>query len=223
MERAYRLAQDRSVPMRAQEQRVGEAGEALTVARRELIDIITVRLSELLEDMDAVSSAAQRNRLDVLWRDLRNELDALEAEGGEGFALLPVVFPEVNFDPRDGPEDLEAKAEILERRAAVTDTIIRDVEDQIETLEDRIRIERQRRDFLAGTDRFDDVRAPGVPARPPGDPTVAAPDTAGVANRPRSLQERLADSGAYRDQLEAYRDQLLIRARQFRGRLRAIT
>lgn len=223
LERAYRLAQDRSVPMRAQEGRLAETGDALAEARRRLIDVITLRLGELLEDMDAVSSAAQRNRLDVLWRDLRNELEELEAEAGDRFALRPVILPEVGFDPRDGPEDLIAKAELLERRAARTDTIIQDVEGQIEALEDRIRAERRVSDFLAGTDRFDDMRAPGTPGRTPGGAEVLPADTTGAANRPRTLQERLADSRAYLLQLEAYRDQLLIRARQFRGQLRAIT
>lgn len=221
LEQAFALAQDRSVPLRAQETRVAEVRQRLQEARQDLIDVITVRLGELLAEMDQASSAAERAELDALWRDLANEQERLEAEGGDELALNPVVLPEITFDPRDGPEELEAKAQILERHAAVTDTIIRELDEDIAGLIDRLRIERQRRDFLAGTERFDDTRVPVVTGSGSGERPAAADST--VVDRPRTLEERVEALRRYREQLVAYRTQLEVRARQFRQRVRRMS
>jgi hypothetical protein len=218
LEDAYALAQDRSAPYSSQEERVNEARQRVAEARRALIDVITVRLGELFDRMDQATSAQERNELDALWRDLRNEQEELEDEQGGGLTLTPVVLPEITFDPRDGPEELEAKAQLLDRRAAVADTIIADVDDRIDALNERLRIERQRRDFLANADRFDDTRVPVVSSEGAGERPAAADST--VANRPVTLEERLQALQGYREQLVSYRDQLLIRARQFRERVR---
>lgn len=218
LEEAFAQAQDRSVPLRAQESRVEEARERLAAAREALVDVITVRLGELLALMDQASSARERADLDALWRDLANEQDRLEAEAGGEPTLMPVVLPEIAFDPRDGPDELEAKAQILERHAAVADTVIDSLDDDIEALQDRLRIERQRRDFMAATDRFDDTRVPVVSGSGSGERPAAADST--VANRPETLEERLERLRGYREQLVAYRTQLEVRARQFRQRVR---
>lgn len=218
LEEAFALAQDRSGPLRAQETRVEDARERLSRARRALIDVITVRLGELLAMMDQASSAAERAELDALWRDLANEQDQLEAEEGDELALRPVVLPEITFDPRDGPEELEAKAQILDRLAAVADTVIENLDDDIETLTDRLRIERQRQDFLAGTDRFDDTRVPVVSGGGTPQERPAAVDSMAVS-RPLTLEERLEALRSYREQLVSYRTQLQVRARQFRQRV----
>ena len=99
----------------------------------------------------------------------------------------------------------------------MTDTVIDNLDDEIETLTDRLRIERQRRDFLAGTDRFDDTRVPVVSGGGGGERPAAADST--VANRPLSLEERVEALRSYREQLVDYRTQLQVRARQFRQRI----
>ncbi len=218
LEQAFARAQDRSVPLRAQEARVADARERLAGARDALVDVITVRLGELLSMMDQASSAQERAELDALWRDLANEQDRLEAQVGGEPTLVPVVLPEIAFDPRDGPAELQAKAQILERHAAVTDTVIASLDEDIQALQDRLRIERQRRDFLAGTDRFDDTRVPVVSGAGSGERPEASDST--VTNRPETLEERLERFRSYRQQLVAYRTQLLVRARQFRQRVR---
>ena len=218
LEDAFSLAQDRSGPLRAQETRVEEARERLSATRQALIDVITVRLGELLARMDEAPSSARRAELDALWRDLANEQDQLEREAGGGMALSPVVLPEITFDPRDGPEELEAKAQILDRLAAVADTVIDSLDRDVDALTDRLRIERQRQDFLAGTDRFDDTQVPVVTGGGSGELPAAADSTA--ASRPETLEDRLAALRSYREQLVSYRTQLEIRARQFRERVR---
>ena len=221
LERAYAQAQDRSVPYRDRETRLGEARQALVRARQAVIEIIEIRLEQLVEEMDAALSAQQRERLDILWRDLSTELQQLEAEAGDTFRLEPVVLPEVASDPRDTPEDIQAKAAILERQAVVADTLIQEKEREIQALTARLRNQRQRRDFVAGTDRFDDTRVPVVAGSPTGDRTPSSDSTV-VGQRPITLEERIQMLHGYVEQLASYRDQLLIRAQVFRQRIRSV-
>jgi len=222
LERAYALAQDRSVPRRDQEKRLEEAGAALVRARQALIDILVARLEQLVREMDAAPGAQQRAQLNALFTDHQAELQALEAEAEETFRLEPVVLPEITFDPRDGRDELLAKAELLERRAVVADTLIRYTERQIQSLNQRLRTQRQRRDFLAGAERFDDTRVPVVVGAPTGDPGAVRDSTVAGA-RPLSLEERIQMHRDYLGQIQAYRDQLLIRAQQFRRAVGSVT
>lgn len=216
LQRAYAQAQDRSVPLRDQDRHLAEAREALGEARGALIQTLTGRQEQLVRQMDAARSAEERASLDALFRDISAELQRLEAEEGETYRVTPVeVLPEVTFDPRDGPDEIRAKAEILERQAAVADSAIQNSERQIENLNGRLRNERLRRDFVAGTDRFDDTRVPVVTGLPSGDPTSPTDSTVAGA-RPLTLEERIENLREYIRQLESYRDQLLIRATQFR-------
>lgn len=221
LERAYALAQDRSVPFRDQERRLSEAGEALIQARRALVDVLEIRLEQLVEAMDAAASTEQRGQLDILWRDIATELQQLEDEAGDTFQLNPVVLPEVTSDPRDTPEDILAKAALLERQAGVADTLIQDKNREIEVLRARLRNQRQRRDFVAGTDRFDDTRVPVVTNPPLGERTPSTDSTV-AGQRPITLEERIQMLQDYVEQLVFYRDQLLIRARVFRQRIRSV-
>lgn len=222
LERAFAQAQDRSLPFGAQEERVAATRATLEEARRDLIEIITVRLEQLLAQMDGASSSLQRAQLNALWVDLNNELESLEAESGGGLRLDPVVMPEVEFDPRDGPAELRFKAELLERRAAVADTAIQSVDHVIGVINDQIRIQRQRRDLEAALNRFEDTRLPVVSAQPPGDRPLA-PDSTAAGVVPATPEERLRAWRGYREQLVSYRDQLLIRARTFRQSIRQVT
>ena len=222
LERAYALAQDRSVPRRDQEKRLEEAGAALVRARQALIDILVARLEQLVREMDVAPGALQRAQLNALFTGHQAELQALEGEAQETFRLEPVVLPEITFDPRDGRDELLAKAELLERRAVVADTLIWYTERQIRSLDQRLRTQRQRRDFLAGAERFDDTRVPVVTGVPPADRTAARDSTVAGA-RPLTLEERVQMHRDYLGQLQAYRDQLLIRAQQFRRAVGSVT
>lgn len=221
LERAYALAQDRSVPHRAQEVRLSDAAAALVRARQALVDALAGRMEELVRSMDAAASGEQRARLNTLFMDHQRELAALEAEATDTFRLAPVVLPDIVFDPRDGPDELSFKAELLERRAADADSVIADTDRRIQDLTRRMRIERQGRDFLAGAERFDDTRVPVVAARPtPGQRPASDSTVAGA--RPLTLEERIEALTHYRAQMEAYRDELRVRARQFRLRVGSV-
>lgn len=221
LERAYAQALDRSVPLRDQERRLEEAQAALDAARGRLIEVLEARLEQLVREMDAAPGGRERARLDVLFRDLSAELQSLEAETGGTFRIDPVVLPEITFDPRDGPDELRFKAEVLERKAADADSVIRNTEGLIQTLSNRLRTQRQVRDMVASLDRFDDTRVPVVTGAPPGD-RASVTDSTVVGARPLTLEERIEVLRDYITQLEAYRDQLLIRAEQFRRSVGAV-
>ena len=221
LERASALAQDRSVPARDQESRLKEAGQALVRAREALILALDARMEELVRQMDATPSSQQRGQLNALYGDLQAELQSLEAEAGGTIRLEPVVLPEISFDPRDGPDDLRSKAELLERHAVIADTVIQNTERQIEQLGGRLRRERQQRDFLASADRFDDTRVPVVTGAPTG-ARAAARDSTVAGALPLSLEERIQILRDYVSQLQTRRDQLRIRAEQFRRRVGAV-
>jgi hypothetical protein len=220
LESAFAAAQDRAGPLRGQDQRVEEARGALDARRQVLVQVITLRLEQLVAQMDAAASRQQRTELDLLFRDAQNELRALEAEAEDTFRLEPVVLPEVTFDPRDGPDDLRSKAQLLERQAADIDTLLVDTDRRMEALGSRLRIQRQRGDLLAGVERFDDTRVPVVVGAPAAGGVPA--DSAGVGTRPLTLEERIEELRIYRAQMEAYRDQLLIKAETFRRRIRSV-
>ena len=212
--RAFAIAQERSRPVRDQGLRVREAGEVVEEARRALIEMLTVRLTELLSRM-TLATGAEAARLDAIWRDHNNQLEALESEAEDPFRLDPVVLGEITFDQRDTPEDREDKARLLERMAAMADTAIQVYDRQIEGLQDRLRQERSYQDFLARTRRFGDT-PPVVPTRPVGDPPAQATDSTGAPVPSATLEERIELLRTDRENLLMYRDQLLIRAEQFR-------
>lgn len=220
LEHAWAAAQERAGPFSAQEQRAAMAQDSVVAARRALVEVIQARLEQLLDALDAARSARERAELDILFTDLRNELQALDAEEEDGLSLRPVVLPDVQFDPRDGPEDYEVKAQLLERQAALVQSLAVDVTDRMRTLENRLRIQRQSGDLLANVDRFDDTRVPVV-AGPPRGGVAADSTTAG--GRPLTLEERIQELETYRAWLDDYHARLLQRAETFRRRIGRIT
>jgi hypothetical protein len=220
LERAYREAQDRAGPLQAQTQRVEQTKAALDSTRQALIEIIEVRQGELVAQMDAAANSQQRNDLNTLYQDLTRRLQALETEAADTKRFDPMVIAEVAADPRDGPSETLAKAQIMEHYAALADTAIQDTDRRIDELKTRLRHQQQRADLMAGVERFDDTRLPVV-TNPPGSPTTAA-DSTGAGGRPLTLEERIRGLEDYRTQLEAMRDQMLIRAQEFRRKLGSV-
>jgi hypothetical protein len=221
IDQGLRLAQDRAGPFQAGEQRLDKTKAAVDSARRALIDIIGVRQAELVAQMDAAASSQQRNDLNALYQDLNRELMALETEAGDALRFEPVVLSDVQADPRDGPMEVLGKAQLLEQLAAQADTAIQDVDRQVKELTARQRRQLQMNDLVAGLERFDDTRLPVVTNAPPSGRAPAA-DSTGAGPRPLTLQERIQSLQDYRKQLEAYRDQALIRAKEFRRKLGSV-
>ena len=135
-------AQNMSVPKADRARRVSEAAEDLAEKRQALIDVLVVRQAELVGRLDAAASAVTRQQQNDLLDDTSNELSELEDEAEDPTGLLPVVMPNIEITPRDLPAEIESKAQIFERTAAVVDTVLLENAEQIADLEDRLRIER---------------------------------------------------------------------------------
>ncbi len=222
LELAHAQAQARSGPLSAQERRVEEVRQRFAHARRALIDVLTQHLQQLVIEMGAAPTDLRRREIDAIYRDRLAELSRLESDEEQStFRIDVALLPDIGFDPRDGPEELETKAELVEAYAAVVDTVIQEVDRRVGTLDERLRNERQRGDLLAAVGRFDDTNLPvGVATGPPQ--ADAAADSTGVGNRPLTLEEQIEELTSYRAQLVAYREQILIKARTFRLRIRSV-
>lgn len=223
LERAFAQAHDRAIPYGAQEERVREQRARLATARRALIEILAIRLDQLIEEMNDASSSAERAQLNAIWNDLDHEMRDLEGESETGLRIDPTVMPEITFDPRDVPAERIFKAEILERRAASIDTTIQGVDREIKILNDRIRMQRQQADLMAGVTRFGDTQLPVTTGPPAGERELpAAADSVAARSEPVNLEAQLERLRETREQLVRYRDEHLVRARVFRESIRSV-
>ena len=116
------------------------------------------------------------------------------------------------LSPTDGPDDILNKADLLERRATRLTADISDIDDRLEELRKRQRLQRARNTALAGVRLFDDSR---VPVGPPGQAGAQTPP-GGVGAPAQTIEEQIRGLEQFREPLVALRDQILDRADQFR-------
>ncbi len=223
LERAYAtahaLSDDRSLAKQSED----SAATALTEAKRRLEGGLNRDIRRLELAMDT-ASVERQEELDLLIEALERELTDLQRD--DQFQVQTAAIALITIDPIDLPEDIIAKAELLERRAQQAQETIDDLDGRLEELNDRLRRERRRRDSRRSIERFDDVRIPvGNPAQSAsensGDPGVAAGDSTAI-QRPMSLEEEIRTLGELRRQFVQDRDEFLGRARSFRARAREI-
>jgi hypothetical protein len=217
--RAHGLSDDRSLAKQAED----SAASALDEARRRLEDGINreIRVLELAMDTATVS---HQEEIDLLIEGLEREL--VDLQRGEEFRIQTAAIALITIDPIDLPEDIIAKAELLERRARQAQETIDDLDERLVELNDRLRRERRRRDSRRSIERFDDNRIPvGDPAQAAsehsGDPGVASGDST-VVQRPVTIEEQIRALETLRFQFVRDRDEFLGRARSFRARAREI-
>jgi ribosomal protein L12E/L44/L45/RPP1/RPP2 len=223
IDRAFAEAQSRSAAEAEQSRRVKMLQAKLEKARKDLSDALSKRLEQLLVQLDSAPTLQKRQALNATFTDLNNELRDLDTEAQDTLRLSPVVLPDITYDPRDTSQELEQKAEILELRAQMADTLIDDTRNRIKQLQERQRRDRQRRDFMAGTGRFDDTHTPVIGAGAGGDEGAIPVDSTGANAQPVTLEQRIEALQAHVQQLEAFRDQLRVRAAQFRSHVRMVT
>ncbi len=216
----YSEALAHAAPLADARNRVDVAADSVRSALRSLIDLLVVRQVQLIQLADAAPSTQQRREFDNLLRDVSNELAAREDDVENAVSLDPVAMPEIAFDPRDGPADMLGKAQILERTAARVDTLILSIDEEINELIDRRDAERRRRDFIAGTGRFGDLRPP-TGTTDGADRPVQATDSTAAGGRRVTFDERIEARRVYRQNLLELRDLYLFRAKDFRARVRS--
>jgi hypothetical protein len=125
----------------------------------------------------------------------------------------------LSFDPRDGRDDFQAKAELLEWRAETADSVIADLDRQIERLESRLRFEQNSRDFLGGLERFGDAELPAIAPRPESVREEGVPADEDDSEEGVPLEQRISELKTIQDRLRQQRDLDLSLANEFRKRL----
>ena len=206
------------------ERRVTEEAELLRTARAGLLAAIDVRIASLERQMTAARSTAESARLAAVVRDLENqEAELLAATEGRGLQAQLVYYQSIQYDPRDDPGTLAAKAELLRAKAEQADSVIAQLDRDIERLERQLRRARNVESLLTGVERFGDIQAPGAPGRRdlPGD-GGARPDSTGVARPVPTPEQQLQEVRALRVRVESMKQDFLQRAEIFDGLIRRI-
>jgi len=210
VDRAYAAAQAASAPIQEADARVRERNEATEEARARLGDGLEDELDRLYAGEDTVPIEVLAD-LRITIVDMENELD--EVRGSlVGFSVQPAILAQLTIDPTDGPNDILNKADLLERRATRLTADISDIDDRLEELRKRQRLQRARNTALAGVRLFDDSR---VPVGPPGQAGAQTPP-GGVGAPAQTIEEQIRGLEQFREPLVALRGQILDRADQFR-------
>lgn len=222
LEAALARAQALSLELSRADERVRQAELKMSEARAALLATLDRRLRRL-EARLAEAGPRERMELDALIRDLANQYREVEADETDVLQTELVYYPSITFDPRDGPVELAAKADLLERKAEALQTMLGEVDREIERLESLLRLQRSRQSFQGNLERFGDTQVPvGPPTRRGSRDAEAgrAPaDSTGVPGPEEPLDQRIRRLQLFRIQVESARDQFLARAGLFRQRL----
>ena len=211
--RAETLADARSTAAERYEERI----QAAQSAGGRLAAVLDREIERLVVAADTASPLTFRD-LNAIVGDLEVERDQLVREST--LVLQAVALASITIDPIDGPEDILAKAELLEHRARQANENIADIDERLRTLGERERFNRSRRDNLSELGRFDDNRLPVGPAgRSPGpDPVLGvSPGDSTATQQPRLLGDQIRGLERLRADLVSFRDQLTVRAVSFRS------
>ena len=174
---------------------------------------------EVLDPQDEATLFDQWRRL--RGRSLEVQVDAIPVAA---VALRPV--PELIVDPRDGPTESLEKAQFMEEQAGSYDSLIEDLDVQVQTLERQMQQQQSLQDLLRDVGRFGSDFLQGT------SPELSAPNTPGAEAMPNGmgatdpnealaalpLGERIELLRGARDLAFQYRDQALAMARVFRLR-----
>lgn len=222
LEAALASAQALSLELGRADDRVRDQEEDLASARRDLLAVLDTRRRGL-EARLADAGGRERADLFVLIRDLANQYREVEEGDSDVLETELVYFPSIAFDPRDGPVELAAKADLLERKAEALDTTLASIDREVERLESLLRLQRSRRSFQGNLERFGDTQVPVGPPTAGGSREAEAgrvpADSTGVPAPEEPLDQRIESLRLFRLQVEAARDQFLGRARVFRQML----
>lgn len=210
--RAEALQAERRAAIDRYEQTTRKAQEEAAV----LATVLDREINRLVAAADTASAGTFEN-ISAIVLDLEFERDQLERESTT--TVQAVALAQITIDPPDGPEDIIAKAQLLESRADKADDIIAGVDDELVALRNRARLQRARRDNQSARERFDDTRLPtGTSRRNSGTEAregVAASDSTAVQGR-RTVEDRIRGLESLRAELLSWRDQLRARAVSFR-------
>jgi hypothetical protein len=193
-------------------------------ARSALLAALDDRVGQVEGQFASARPTGDRTRLAALLRDLENQREEVEATVEEAAPRIQLAYYRtIDFDPRDTPETMVAKAELLRDRAAQADSSLAKIDRDIAALQDRVRRNRDVQSLVAGLGRFGDVEPPvGAPGRRDPPDLLARADSAGVARPRATIEQRLEDLQLLRRQMQDAKRQFLERAGLFEERARRI-
>lgn len=232
LRQAYARAQEQALQLQSLEERVRERAAEVERARQALLDVLDRQVERMMAELGETTDPDEQADLAALVRELNVRIREVEREGEvlEEEARL-VALPEIAWDPRDGPEELRWKAELLERRARQYAARIDEIAVQIEDLRRRQRRNRSLSDLVTGIQRFDDDQVPVVsPSEDGGSQAGGGVDGGGEeegeegeSTETSSLDDRIESLELLRERIEEFREQVLFRARQFRDQATEIS
>ena len=202
------------------DRQVAAAAEDLEEVRAQYLAALDEEEEAIHEALDAKDDAEAEQELHRRLADLRSEYRAVEGDVEIEDDLPPV--PDLSVDPRDGPTELVHKARMLETRAEEYESVVREIDHRIESLEERVRRDRALQDNLADLSRFDDADVPVASSS--GDPDDASRDAGSVDGLASSLgdlspAEMITVLEEIRNQAESLRIEAVAQAEEFRSRV----
>ena len=208
-ERALAIYQDQARELEQSERELTDAAGRLEQVRRSYLLSVLDELDELYEELPQAPDARGRDligrRIDILLADANPLERPIDVDDND-------PFPAINIEPGDTPDEIRAKADLLERYAAGYDLMVLDIDAQIELVEQRRRHARMVRDFGADLSRFGDLRVPmGRPE--------ATSDNAEDLIGGEELSQRLEELQQTREFVIERRDVARARAEEFRQRI----
>lgn len=206
------------------DRRANQERRTLDAARSALLAAIDARIKALTIQRDAARIPAERARYGALLRDLDAQQTEIEAERDAAVTVKLVYYPSIQFDMRDTPESLTAKAQLLRRKAETADSALAQIDRQIQRIERQLRQSRNVQSLVTGVERFGDVQVPmGAPnRRPPQGDVPARPDSAGVTRPEITPQQQVRELRLLRLQIQEAKRQFLDRASTFDQMVRRI-
>ena len=231
LRRAYAQAQDQALQLQSLEQRVRETSERVDRVRGALVAALDARVEALVAELGETRNRIRRQELGALVRNLTFRIREVEEEGDLTGETHLAALPEVAWDPRDGVQELNWKADLLERRARQYAERIDEIDSQMEDLRRRQRRNRSLNDLLTGIQRFDDDQVPVVSPSDDAETRSGSveqnqeeeTDTASAGSQEMTLEDRIESLELLRTRIEDFRDEVLFRARQFRNRAEEIS
>jgi len=212
---AYVIAYARGVTRDQSFQRQEQMRADLKVARDNLRAALITEIAGMESAYETATAAIQEN-IDAVIAGMEQEIRALDQESER-----PRVTPlgQISIVAIDRPDDILAKADLIENRANQADQSILDIDIQLDDLNRRLRRQRTRRDVRSARERFDDVRVPvGATAQSGTDGannSLSAADSLGI-RAPQTLEEEIQLLESIRASLVVLRDELRGRARAWR-------
>jgi hypothetical protein len=218
-ERTFQIAGERRLAQRRVENEVAELREI----RERLLNATAARLTELLAVADTATDPLNQEDLRAFVNDTGNRLAELRNLEDPPVTLEPE--PDINIEPRDGPERLRQKATLLEFTATQYSELFAYNERQLEGLRRDQALLRRSGDFLADFTRFDDPNLPvGTPAnrnvtlRSQREELPLIADSSGVSGVPLTLEQRIEALEALQEEITERIQNVLTRAQIFRRR-----